>query len=283
MGANGRRATSRMLRYMLRPPFAHDAVRALADGRVRILFEVPTRQGATHVDVEPERFLARLVGLVPPPRQHQVRYFGVFSNHHALRSLLRPAGAPASATPPTQVPMFDTAGLRPWPPSTSHSQHRRVVTPRTLTEGAQGPHRLGQTTGARVCHRRHRLPTMRWAGAHHRCHHRRRRDRSSAPRCKAAASSAPARTTRFLRPLNLQTRGTAGASSDRRRTVAPLTAPRHRFARRVLPSDARPRRRSRSAPRPSAILPAPSSARTLARSLSHCTHEPRLRYPLQTS
>ncbi|MBK8235854.1 MAG: transposase [Deltaproteobacteria bacterium] len=192
----------------------HDAVRALADGRVRIIFKAPTRQGATHVDVEPERFLARLVRLVPPPRQHQVRYFGVFSNHHALRSLLRPAGAPASATPPTQVPMFDTAGLRPWPPSTSHSQHRRVVTPRTLTEGAQGPHRLGQTTGARLCHRRHRLPTMRWTGAHH--------------RCRPRQPTLPQRT------------------------------------------------------RPSAILPAPSSARTLARSLSHCTHEPRLRYPLQT-
>ncbi len=114
-----RKRLERMLRYMLRPPFAHDAVRALADGRVRIIFKAPTRSGATHVDVEPERFLARLVGLVPPARQHQVRYFGVFSNHHALRPQLRLAADSTDAALPTQVPLFGKAGLPAWPGAAS--------------------------------------------------------------------------------------------------------------------------------------------------------------------
>jgi hypothetical protein len=114
-----RRRLERMLRYMLRPPFAHDAVRALADGRVRLVFKAPTRSGSTHVDLEPERFLARLVGLVPPPRQHQVRYFGVFSNHHALRARIRVAPCCTPCVVPTQVPLFDPTHLRPWQASAS--------------------------------------------------------------------------------------------------------------------------------------------------------------------
>ena len=109
----------RMCRYLLRPPFAHDAVQALPDGRVRIVFRRPTRSGATHVDLEPLRFLARMVGLVPPPRQHQVRYFGVFANHHHLRERVAPQLCAALATAPVQVMLFDPTGLRPWQPGTS--------------------------------------------------------------------------------------------------------------------------------------------------------------------
>ncbi len=88
------------------------AVRAPACARHRR--RVRTRSGATHVDVEPDRFLARLVGLVPPSRQHQVRYFGVFSNLHALRPQLRVAPGSPIAALPTQVPLFDRAHLHPW-------------------------------------------------------------------------------------------------------------------------------------------------------------------------
>lgn len=109
-----RKRLERMLRYLLRPPFAHDAVRDLADGRVRLVFKAPTRSGATHVDLDPERFLARLVGLVPPPRQHQVRYFGVFSGHHALRARIRVTPSCPPRVVPTQVPLFDATNLRPW-------------------------------------------------------------------------------------------------------------------------------------------------------------------------
>jgi hypothetical protein len=36
-----RKQLERVCRYMLRPPFAHDAVQALPDGRVRVLFKTP--------------------------------------------------------------------------------------------------------------------------------------------------------------------------------------------------------------------------------------------------
>ena len=107
-----RKRLERMCRYLRRPPFAQEVVRELPDGRVRLAFKAPTRTGATHVDLEPHRFLARL-GLAPPPRQHQVRYFGVFSNHHDLRARIRPDQGQPLPDAPTHVPLFDTDGIRP--------------------------------------------------------------------------------------------------------------------------------------------------------------------------
>ena len=52
-----RKQLERVCRYMLRPPFAHDAVKALPDGRVRVLFKAPWRSGVAHADMTPDKFL----------------------------------------------------------------------------------------------------------------------------------------------------------------------------------------------------------------------------------
>jgi hypothetical protein len=91
-----RKQLERLCRYMLRPPFAHDAVQALPDGRVRVHFKAPWRSGAAHAEMSPDKFLARLCGLVPPPGFHMTRYFGVFANRHHLRArIIPPAVVPA--------------------------------------------------------------------------------------------------------------------------------------------------------------------------------------------
>ena len=43
-----------------------------------------------------------------------LRYFGIFSNHHSLRERIRPEPGAPLAVAPTQVPLFDVTGLRPW-------------------------------------------------------------------------------------------------------------------------------------------------------------------------
>ena len=91
-----RKQLERLCRYMLRPPFAHDAVQALEGGRVRVHFKAPWRSGAAHADMSPDKFHARLCGLVPPPGFHMTRYFGVFANRHHLRArVIPPAVVPA--------------------------------------------------------------------------------------------------------------------------------------------------------------------------------------------
>jgi hypothetical protein len=52
------------------------------------------------VDLEPLAFIARLAALVPPPKRHLVRYFGVLSSHAAIRSTVVPA--PATPVPAEQ-------------------------------------------------------------------------------------------------------------------------------------------------------------------------------------
>jgi Putative transposase len=56
--------------------------------------------GTAAVDLEPLAFIARLAALVPPPKRHLVRYFGVLSSHAASRSAVVPA--PAAATSPAE-------------------------------------------------------------------------------------------------------------------------------------------------------------------------------------
>ena len=62
-----RKQLERICHYLLRPPFAHDAVMALPGGRVRVSFKAPWRGGTAHADMDPHQFLARLCALVPPP------------------------------------------------------------------------------------------------------------------------------------------------------------------------------------------------------------------------
>ena len=92
-----RKQLERVCRYLLRPPFAHDAVQALPDGRVRVHFKAPWRSGAAHADMTADKFLARLCALVPPTGFHMTRYFGVLASRHHLRSrILPPSVVPAS-------------------------------------------------------------------------------------------------------------------------------------------------------------------------------------------
>jgi hypothetical protein len=109
-------------RYLLRPPFAHDAVTALPGGRVRVSFKAPWRSGTAHADMDAHQFLARLCALVPPPGFHMTRYYGVLASHHRLRERVIPR--PAAPPPPPQLPLdFDPAESSP----TSSPRPRRIA------------------------------------------------------------------------------------------------------------------------------------------------------------
>ena len=108
-----RKRLERVCKYLLRPPFAHDAVHLLPDGRVRL--DLPRKR--RFVDMTPQQFLAKLAALVPPPRANLVHYAGCFANRHHLRSRIAPAPA-HTVRSPTQLGLFDFDGrpLLPAPP-----------------------------------------------------------------------------------------------------------------------------------------------------------------------
>ncbi|MGH1347893.1 MAG: transposase [Nannocystales bacterium] len=113
-----RKRLERVCRYLLRPPFALDAVQRTADGQVRVHFKKPNRFGATYAQMSPHTFLARLRALVPPPRAHTVLYYGVLSGHHALRSAVVP-WAEEPAPEPKQLAMFVPRGAIELPGTTT--------------------------------------------------------------------------------------------------------------------------------------------------------------------
>ncbi|MGH1348795.1 MAG: transposase [Nannocystales bacterium] len=104
-----RKRLERVCRYLLRPPFALGAVQRTADGQVRVHFKKPSRNGATYAQMSPERFLARLCALVPPPGAHTVRYYGVLAPRHALRARVVPTPE-ATNIPPKQLSLFVPQG-----------------------------------------------------------------------------------------------------------------------------------------------------------------------------
>ena len=93
--ANDRLGLERLLRYGARPAFAHQRLRLTDDGRVHYRFRRPSPSGATYWVGSPVEFLSRLSTLIPPRRQHTVRYHGVFAPNSKLRPLIVPR-APAA-------------------------------------------------------------------------------------------------------------------------------------------------------------------------------------------
>jgi hypothetical protein len=101
VAANDTHGRLALCRYILRPPLANDRLQILDDGNVRLQLKKAWSDGTSKVDLEPLAFIARLAALVPPPKRHLTRYFGVLSSHATSRSEVVPAPtaptAPASA------------------------------------------------------------------------------------------------------------------------------------------------------------------------------------------
>jgi hypothetical protein len=133
---NDRLGLERVLRYSGRPALAQERLALDDTGRVTYRFRRPSPSGKLSLAIDPVDFLARLATLIPPPRQNQVRYFGVFAAHHKWRPLLVPAIAAESELTPgrsadsiTDHPPVDALSpARPptVPNSALPSDHRRL-------------------------------------------------------------------------------------------------------------------------------------------------------------
>jgi hypothetical protein len=96
VAANDKTGRETLCRYVLRPALANDRLHILPNGKVKLEFKKPWSDGTTGVELEPLALIARLAALVPPPRRHTTRYFGVLSSHAGSRSAVVPAATPAA-------------------------------------------------------------------------------------------------------------------------------------------------------------------------------------------
>jgi len=91
---NDKPGRERLCRYILRPPLANDRLSILDDGNVRLEFKKPWSDGTSWVEMPPLALIARLAALIPSPKRHTVRYFGVLSSHASSRSQVVPHTPP---------------------------------------------------------------------------------------------------------------------------------------------------------------------------------------------
>lgn len=96
--AHDNKGRERLCKYLLRPPLSNDRLARTADGKYRIALKRIWDDGTAAIVVSGEELLARLAVLVPPPRFHTTRYFGVWAPRSALRRLVVPC-SPAAPKP----------------------------------------------------------------------------------------------------------------------------------------------------------------------------------------
>jgi hypothetical protein len=95
--AHDRMRLERLSRYILRPPVTLDRLEAQPDGRLAYRLKTPWRDGTTHILMERHELLERLAPLIPPPRAHQTRYYGILAPCASGRSQVVPSESGASA------------------------------------------------------------------------------------------------------------------------------------------------------------------------------------------
>ena len=103
-----------MCKYILRPPLANDRLQILDDGNVRLEFKKPWSDGTASVELEPLALVARLAALIPPPKRHLTRYFGVLSSHAASRSQVVPIPAEPAEAPAAREKQTGKSKYIPW-------------------------------------------------------------------------------------------------------------------------------------------------------------------------
>jgi hypothetical protein len=92
-----RSALERLTRYCARPPFSSGRLGQLDDHTVAYNLPRPTPDGRTCLLMNPMELLKRLASLIPPPRSHLVRYFGVLAPNATLREQVIQSAGPSPA------------------------------------------------------------------------------------------------------------------------------------------------------------------------------------------
>lgn len=115
IAANDRRGLERLLRYCARGPFAAERLEELDAQRLIYQLPKPGADGRTQLILSPLELIARLAALVPPPRQHRHRYYGVLAPNAPLRAAVT-ALAPEAvvAVPPSAETTREPSGETPY-------------------------------------------------------------------------------------------------------------------------------------------------------------------------
>jgi hypothetical protein len=97
IGSRDRARLERLLRYAARPAVALERLSRLPDGRLVYRLKRMWSDGSTDVVYEPQDFMAKLAALVPAPRFHLTRFYGVLAPAAKWRPSIVPKPPPPTA------------------------------------------------------------------------------------------------------------------------------------------------------------------------------------------
>jgi hypothetical protein len=102
--ADNRSGLERLLRYCARPVFALERLRQIDPEHLVYESHKPGPGGSVSLLMTPLELIDRLAALIPPPRRHRHRYFGVLAPNAPLRAAVTAlAGAKDEAAVPTAM------------------------------------------------------------------------------------------------------------------------------------------------------------------------------------
>ncbi len=117
--AQDREGRERLLRYCARPAFALDRLREIDSEPLVYESVKPGPGGSVTLMLTPLELLDRLAALIPPPRRHRHRYFGVLAPNARLRAAVTALAGTGPETPAAQTPAAAAAAAPPAPASAS--------------------------------------------------------------------------------------------------------------------------------------------------------------------
>ena len=99
MKSHERERMENLVRYMARPAIAEERLALLPDGSIRLQLKTSWRDGTQFLLFTPSEFIEKLIALVPLPKFHLTRYYGVFAKASKYRDKLpdRPPPKPDDA------------------------------------------------------------------------------------------------------------------------------------------------------------------------------------------
>jgi hypothetical protein len=83
---NDREGLERLLRYCARPPFALERLKQQPDGSLIYQLNKPLANGQKQLKLTSLELIDKLAALVPPPRIHRHRYYGVLAPNSPFRA-----------------------------------------------------------------------------------------------------------------------------------------------------------------------------------------------------
>jgi hypothetical protein len=117
IAATDRHGLERLLRYCARAPFAAERIEELDRHRLIYHLPKPGPDGRTQLILSPLELIERIAALVPPPRTHRHRYYGVLAPNAPLR-------AAVTALAPQAVAAEPSAPLKPSGDESTEIPHR---------------------------------------------------------------------------------------------------------------------------------------------------------------